>query len=74
MCCVCVVVCGVVVCRIRSQDHGIHIHIDVDVGVALFCSFSHEKKQSRTLTVYDVCFSKPLTFNNGFMFFASRRA
>ena len=35
-----VVVCVVVVCRMHSQDHGIHIHIDVHVGVTLFvCSF-----------------------------------
>ena len=37
-----------------------------------FCSFSHEQTQSGTLTFFDVCFSKPLTFHSGFMFFASR--
>ena len=34
----------------------------------LFCSFSREKR----ITFHDVCFSKPLTFHNDFMFFASR--
>ena len=28
--------------------------------------------KSRTLTFHDVCFSKPWTFHNGFMFFSSR--
>ena len=37
-----------------------------------FARFLMKKTQSRTLTVHDVCFSKPLTFHNGFMSFASR--
>ena len=65
----CVLCVGCVVCRTHSQDHGIHIHVDVRVGVTLFAHFL--KTQSRTRTFHDVCFSKPLTFDNGFMFFAS---
>ena len=55
-----VVVCVVVVCRTHSQDHGVHIRIDVHVGVTQNTYF------------HDVCFSEPLAFHNGFMFFASR--
>ena len=36
------------------------------------CSFSHEKTQSGTRALHDMCCSKPLTFHNGFMFVASR--
>ena len=66
---VCVRCCVVVVCRTHSQDHGIHLHMDVHVGVTLFAHFLMKKTQSRTLIFHDVCFSKPLTFHNGFMFF-----
>ena len=38
-----------------------------------FANFLMKKKTpSRALTVRDVCFSKPMTFRNGFMFFVSR--
>ena len=66
----CVWSCVVVVCRTHSQYHGFHIHTYVHVGVTLFAHFLMKRKtQSRTLTFHDVCFSKPLTFQNGFMFF-----
>ena len=69
----CVWSCVVVVCRTHSQHHGFHIHTYVHVGVTLFACFLMKRKtQSRTLTFHDVCFSKPLTFQNGFMFFSSR--
>ena len=42
------------------------------VSVSLFCSFSHKKTQSGTRAFHDMCCSKPLTFHNGFMFFACR--
>ena len=49
---VCVVVCVVMVCRTRYQDHGIHFHIDVHVGVNSFCSFSHKKRSPKTPSVH----------------------
>ena len=42
------------------------------MSVSLFCPFSHEETQSGTRAFHDMCCSKPLTFHNGFMFFASR--
>ena len=66
----CVGMCSVVVvCRTHTQDHGTHVHIDVHVGVPLFVHFLMKKKESKTLTFHDVCFSKPLPFHNGFMLF-----
>ena len=41
-------------------------------SVSLFCTFSHEKTQSGTRALHDMCCSKPLTFHNGFMILASR--
>ena len=38
----------------------------------MFCSFFHEETQSGTRTFHDLCCSKPLTFQNGFLSFASR--
>ena len=72
-CVVCVVVvcgCGVwvvVVCRTHSQDHCIQKQKDVHVGVNRFAHFL-TKKRHRKHTFHDVCFTKPLTFHNGFMF------
>ena len=37
-----------------------------------FGSFYHENTQSGTRTFHDLCCLKPLTFHNGFVFFASR--
>ena len=63
--CVCVVVCVVVVCRTHTQDHGFQKDVHVHVGITLFAHF--HMKESRTLRFHDVCFSKPLTFHDGFM-------
>ena len=37
------------------------------MSASLFCSFVNEKTQSETLEFHEVCFSKPLTFHNGFI-------
>ena len=44
----------------------VHVHIDVHVGVTFLLIFL-KKTKSRTLIFHDVCFSKPLTFHDGFM-------
>ena len=56
---VCLVVCGCGVSHTLSRSRYIYIHIDVHVGVTLFARFLMKKRQSRTLTFHDVCFSKP---------------
>ena len=58
--CVCSCVCGLWCVATHSQDHG-------NINILMYM-----KTQSGTLTFHDVCFSKALTFHNGFMFFASR--
>ena len=58
--------------RAHSQDHFFfHIQTNAHIGVTLFGYFSRKKTtQSRIVTFPDVCFSKPVTFHNEFMFFA----
>ena len=77
--CVCVVsvcvvrVCAVCLCMwcvayslvlLSFLSHVLYIHIAAHVGFTL-CSFSHEER----ITFHDACFSKLLTFHNGFMCF-----
>ena len=49
--------CGVLCCAV--------LWCAVDVGVTFFAHFPTKKR----ITFHDVCFSKPLTFHNDFMFF-----
>ena len=71
----CVVVCGCDVSQTLSRSRYTYT-------IRCTCrrhSFAHfiakkKKQQSRTLAFHDVCFSKPLTFHNVFMFFFSYTA
>ena len=60
LCCAVLLCCGVLCC--------VAVGCVCVVSASLFCSFSREKR----ITFQDVRFSKPLTFHNDFMFFASR--
>ena len=60
-CCGCVCVCVVR----HAENSTLFMYMSASL---FFCSFSREKH----ITFHDVCFSKPLTFHNDFMFFASR--
>ena len=54
---------GVCVCVVRHAENStLLMYMSASL---FFCSFSREKR----ITFHDVCFSKPLTFHNGFMFF-----
>ena len=50
----------------------VHFHIGVHVGVTLFAHFLVKKRSLEHLLSMMSVFSKPLTFHNGFMFFAPR--
>ena len=66
LCCVAVlwsaVLCCCGVCVVRHAENSALL---MYMSASLFCSFSREKR----ITFHDVCFSKPLTFHNDFMFF-----
>ena len=71
--CVWCVVSSLVLLSCRSHVLHVHLHIHIHiVGVTLFAHLLHGKSLKRTLTFHDVCFSKPLTSQNSFRFFASR--
>ena len=47
----------------------IFMQMCVHVDVTLFAQFSKKKKRSGTHSFHDICFSKLLTFHNGYFFF-----
>ena len=43
-------------------------------GWCVVCGVCGERERRRGVTFHDVCFSKPLTFHNGFMVFVASRS
>ena len=67
-----VVVCVWLLCVAHTLKITVYIYIQMYMSASFFLIIFSRKTQSRTLIFHHVRFSTPLTFHDGFMFFASR--